>query len=1055
MVNSSEQMIDKINTILKDKKDAVINIVNDKLTISVFMALEANLKNVKQINLVIRDTRFVPENNEISHEFEMITPNEVLYSSYDIVEKNKLKHFAKAKAMHDFIRDNVNVKKIKKGIKINGNILIIDDDFMIQGSSSLEISDKRKNRNFDFDTFLSGTMDKSQIQSALERYNQIWYDSSVTEDYKNELLESLEFVYKNHTPEFLYYFTLNELFGHQLDNGIERFEKDSEKFKKTEIWNTLFDFQKDCVVSAIQKLQKYGGCIIADSVGLGKTFEALAVIKYFEIRNDNVLVLTPAKLYDNWKSFTGDYVDSFMNERFNYKIMFHTDLSRYKGESKSGNDLSRFNWSNFDLVVIDESHNFRNRNDRYDENDKLIMNRYSRLLQDVIKSGKNSTKVLLLSATPVNNSLVDLKNQLSIITGDRDSAFSEEGITSIGYTLKKATEIINEWGKGINQKKNELLDSLPSDFYKLLEMMTISRSRKHITNYYGTQNIGTFPRKEKPQTYSPEIDKNGELLKFKETNSILGDLKLSVYTPTDYIKPEYMMYYAEKYSLSGKRGGKLDFTTQSKGLIYLHRVNLFKRLESSVYSFSETLRRLLENIDRMTETLLRGNRIDTEAEAIEEDEEIVYIEGSKYEIEAKHLRISNYIEDLVADRKIVEEIYKETLKVLNEDRDNKIYELEKIITDKIEKTPYNDGNRKIIIFTAFADTADYIYMSLKEKMKDKNIHMASITGKNVKTTNKNVESEFNKVLCAFSPKSKMKKELPQEEQIDILIGTDCISEGQNLQDCDTVINFDIHWNPVSLIQRFGRIDRIGSSNKSIQMINFFPNADLNEYLDLENRVKGKMTLLNIASTGDEDVLNPEMNDFNFRKRQLERLREEVIEIEDTNDNISLTDLNMNEYLYELSKYVSENKEIHKIPKGIYSVTEGEQKGVLFCFKHSRNDAKPKNDSSLYPYYLIFVSNNKEILFKNSQAREVVKLFRQLCYEKNEVQEKVLKEFFEETKNASEMGFYSELLNMAVNSIKGEEEEKAVQTVFDFSGFNNNFKDDTADDFELVSFLVVG
>ena len=342
-----------------------------------------------------------------------------------------------------------------------------------------------------------------------------------------------------------------------------------------------------------------------------------------------------------------------------------------------------------------------------------------------------------------------------------------------------------------------------------------------------------------------------------------------------------------------------------------------------------------------------------------------------------------------------------------------------------------------------------------EIMKNKNIHMASITGKNVKTTNKNVESEFNKVLCAFSPKSKMKKELPQEEQIDILIGTDCISEGQNLQDCDTVINFDIHWNPVSLIQRFGRIDRIGSSNKSIQMINFFPNADLNEYLDLENRVKGKMTLLNIASTGDEDVLNPEMNDFNFRKKQLERLREEVIEIEDTNDNISLTDLNMNEYLYELSKYVSENKEIYKIPKGIYSVTEGGQKGVLFCFKHSRNDAKPKNDSSLYPYYLIFVSNNKEILFKNSQAREVVKLFRQLCYEKNEVQEKVLKEFFEETKNASEMGFYSELLNTAVNSIKGEEEEKAVQTVFDFSGFNNNFKDDTADDFELVSFLVVG
>ena len=1052
MVNSSEQMIDKINTILKDKKDAVIDIVNDKLTISVFMALEANLKNVKQINLVIRDTRFIPENNEISHEFEMITPNEVLYNSYDIVEKNKLKHFAKAKAMHDFIRENVNVKKIKKGIKINGNILIIDDDFMIQGSSSLEISDKRKNRNFDFDTYLNGTMDKSQIQSALKKYNQIWYDSSVTEDYKNELLESLEFVYKNHTPEFLYYFTLNELFGDRLDNGIERFEKDSEKFKKTEIWNTLFDFQKDCVVSAIQKLQKYGGCIIADSVGLGKTFEALAVIKYFEIRNDNVLVLTPAKLYDNWRSFSGNYKDSFLNEIFNYKIMFHTDLSRNKGESKSGYELSRFDWSKFDLVVIDESHNFRNRIAKYDENDELIMNRYFKLLHNVIKSGKN-TKVLLLSATPVNNSLVDLKNQLSIITGDKDDAFNEEGISSIGYLLKKATQVINDWEKDGNRKKDELLDNLPSDFYKLLEMMTISRSRKHITNYYGTKNIGNFPKKNKPITYYPEIDSKNELLNFKNTNSLLEELNLSVYTPTKFIKSEHLAYYINKYKLSGNRGGKLDFETQSKGLIYLHRVNLFKRLESSIYSFSETLKRLIENIDRTIENLQKGRQIEENPEV--EDDEEVYIERSKYDIKVEHLRINAYLEELYSDREIVEKIYNETLILLKEDRDKKIYELEKIVEDKVKNTPYNDGNRKILIFTAFADTADYIYSKFSEKFIEKNINIAGVTGKGVKTTNKKVKEDFHSILSAFSPKSKMKIEIPQEEQIDIIVATDCISEGQNLQDCDTVINFDIQWNPVSLIQRFGRVDRIGSTNERIQMINFFPNADLNDYLDLERRVKGKMTTLNIASTGDEDMLNPEMNDFNFRKRQLEKLREEVIEIEDTNDNISLTDLNMNEYLYELSKYVSENKEIYKIPKGIYSVTEGGQKGVLFCFKHSRNDAKPKNDSSLYPYYLIFVSNNKEILFKNSQAREVVKLFRQLCYEKNEVQEKVLKEFFEETKNASEMGFYSELLNTAVNSIKGEEEEKAVQTVFDFSGFNNNFKDDTADDFELVSFLVVG
>ena len=621
MGNSAKKFIEKINEVLAEKENAVVNIINDKLTISVFTALEKNLKNVKEINFIIRDTKFIPKNDEISREFE-ITPNDILYNSYDIKEKNKLKHFAKAKAMYDFIKNNVNVRKVKPYQKVNGNILIIDDDFMIQGTSSLEIYEKRVNR-YDFDTTIKGESEKSQILGMSKIYDEIWNNNDVTQDYKQELLESLEFVYKNYNPEFLYYFTLNELFGDRLDSGIERFENDSEKFKKTEIWNSLFDFQKDCVVSAIQKLQKYGGCIIADSVGLGKTFEALAVIKYFEIRNDNVLVLTPAKLYDNWRSFTGSYKDSFLNEMFNYKIMFHTDLSRTKGESKSGYELSRFDWSKFDLVVIDESHNFRNRIAKYDENDELIMNRYFKLLHNVIKSGKN-TKVLLLSATPVNNSLVDLKNQISIITGDNDSAFNEEGISSVGYILKKATQVINDWEKEGSQKKDELLDNLPSDFYKLLEMMTISRSRKHITNYYGTKNIGKFSQKNKPITYYPEIDSEGKLLDFKDTNSLLEELNLSVYTPTKFIKREKLAYYIEKYKLSGNRGGKLDFETQSKGLIYLRRVNLFKRLESSVYSFSETLKRLIENIDSTIDNLQRGQQIEEELDVENEDDSYTY-----------------------------------------------------------------------------------------------------------------------------------------------------------------------------------------------------------------------------------------------------------------------------------------------------------------------------------------------------------------------------------------------------------------------------------------------
>lgn len=1051
-INTNEQMIQKINEVLQNKKDAVVNIVNDKLTISVFSLLEKNLKNVKKINFVIRDVRYLPQQSEIAHEFE-INPTDVLFNAYDITEKNKLQHFSRARSMHDFIEKYVNVRKVNSGIQVGGNVLIIDDDFMIQGSSSLEVS-KKNNRellsNINFDSILSGSADKEQIQGATETFNRIWFNKRFSVDYKKELLTSLQYVYKEHAPEFLYYFTLNELFGDQLDAGVERFERDSVRFKKTQIWNALYDFQKDCVVSAIRKLNTYGGCIIADSVGLGKTFEALAIIKYFEIGMNRVLVLTPAKLYDNWNSFRGDYKDSFLKETFNYRIMFHTDLSRYSGMSRSGQDLKKFDWGLYDLVVIDESHNFRNRNDRYDDNDQLIMTRYARLMQDVIKHGNNNTKVLMLSATPVNNSLVDLKNQISIITRDTDSAFEEKGITSVENLLRRTSASINAWEKRPHHKKDELLDSLPSDFYKLLEMMTIARSRKHITNYYGNNGVGKFPEKNRPITLNSDIDTEGELLNFKETNELLEALILSVYTPMKYIKKEYTKIYTDKYSLKGKHGGYMEFDTQANGMIILHRFNLFKRLESSVYSFEETLRRMIEKIERTQESLLKGIGDILQEDTEFDDNEEVYIEG-KYEIDVKHLRIDDYLEDLESDKRIISKIHENAKKVLTEQRDQKLRDLIKILEYKLKETPYNNGNKKVIVFTAFADTADYLYDKLSKKL---NVYTACVTGKRVVTNNKNVDSEFNSVLCAFSPLSKMKKEISADEQIDLLIGTDCISEGQNLQDCDTVINFDIQWNPVSLIQRFGRIDRIGSKNTNIQMSNFFPNMELNDYLGLEARVKGKMTTLNLVSTGDEDVLTPEMNDFNFRKRQLERLKDEVIDIEDANENISLTDLNMNEYLNELSEYIQNVPEIKKVPKGVYSVTDGDNTGVLFCFKHRNNTNKPKSDSSLYPYYLIYMKNNGEVLYGNGQAREVVKQFRKLCYKKKQPVMELFREFFVRTNNAKDMQFYSDLLNKAIKSIKGEEESKATQLMFDFGGFNNAFAEETADDFELISFLVV-
>ena len=714
VINSNEQMIEKINEVLQKKKDAIVNIVNDKLTISVFSLLEKNLKNVKEINFVIRDVKFLPHQSEIAHEFE-INPTDVLFNAYDITEKNKLQHFSKARSMHDFIEEHINIRKVNTGIRIGGNILIIDDDFMIQGSSSLEVSKKSNRDNFwniNFDTIVTGSADKEQILGVLEIFKKIWFNEKVSVDYKDELLASLQYVYKEHAPEFLYYFTLNELFGNQLDVGIERFERDSVRFKKTAIWNTLYDFQKDCVVSAIRKLNTYGGCIIADSVGLGKTFEALAIIKYFEIGMNRVLVLTPAKLYDNWNSFRGDNKDSFLHETFNYRIMFHTDLSRYSGMSRSGQDLKKFDWGLYDLVVIDESHNFRNRNDRYDDNDQLIMTRYARLMQDVIKHGNNNTKVLMLSATPVNNSLVDLKNQISIITRDIDSTFEEQGITSVENLLRRTSASINAWEKIPHHQKDQLLDSLPSDFYKLLELMTISRSRKHITNYYGDKGVGQFPEKNKPYTLNSDIDTKGELLHFKETNELLEALILSVYTPTRYIKEEYKKLYIDKYSLKGKHGGAMNFDNQANGMIILHRFNLFKRLESSVYSFEETLRRLLEKIERTEQLLLKGSgNVSEEDNDFEDNESVdVYIEG-KYEIDIKHLRVHDYLEDLASDKYIISEIHKNAKRILDEQRDQKLQDLMAILERKVMETPYNTDNRKVIVFTAFADTADYLYSS--------------------------------------------------------------------------------------------------------------------------------------------------------------------------------------------------------------------------------------------------------------------------------------------------------------------------------------------------------
>ena len=1054
-MNSSTEYINALNAVLSKKKNADVYILNDKLTLSVFSVLEKSLCNVRKIYLIIRDTPHLPK-DEVAREFEM-NPNDTLYNEYDIIEKNELTHFAKAKSMHDFISKNVEIRRLDPRAKLGINILIIDDDFMITGTTSLELNENRSDRGISFNTIIDGSMDKEQIIRFKDEFERIWLSEQYTHDFKDTLLRSLAFVYKEHTPEFAYYFTLNELYGDKIDEGVQRFERDNSGFKESKIWSMLFDFQKEAVLYAIQKINKYNGCIIAHSVGLGKTFEALAVIKYFSDRQDNILVLTPAKLYNNWDTFRdNDYSDNpLADDNIRYKVLCHTDLSRYSGTSRSGFDLERFDWRRFDLIVIDESHNFRNRTEKEDGE-----TRYQRLLETVVKK-KNRTKVLLLSATPVNNSLSDLKNQISLITADRDDFYEKDGIESISATLRKASIVFNNWEKEGRKAKEKLYDSLPKDFFDLLELLTISRSRKHITNYYNSSDIGSFPIKLPVSTYNPDIDSDGKLLIFRDTLTTLEDLLLAAYTPMRYIKPQYRQMYIEKYQTIHK--GRVIFTQEGRENTtkILQMFNLFKRLESSVFAFEQTLSKQNDRIDRYIELLTSNADTVTDEEYLDEEETTL---DYKLDIKIAHLDKERYLEDLHFDKAIIEKLRGEAQEILSGGRDEKLSQLREIVTEKLNTTPTNTGNRKILIFSAFADTANYLYDSIADMLLKAGYYTAMVSGSGKPRTNarimvgKRQSIDFNKVLTHFSPMSKQ-ADIPESEQITVLIGTDCISEGQNLQDCDTVINYDIQWNPVTLIQRFGRIDRIGSKNAYIKLINFFPAMALNEYLGLESRVKKKMVQSNIVSTGDDNLLDPEMNDISFRTRQMEKLKDEVIDIDDANDTISITDLNMNQYIYELSQYTKAYPEILQVPRGIYSIAMAneiglDQNGVLFCFKYKNNEEKPNSDSSLFPYYIAFISDDGEIIYGSTQARELLKRFRGLCYGKDQVNGDLVQAFLKETHNTKDMTRYSQLLSKVVASIQKVEEDNAGFTLFDFGGFKNDFANKTTDDFELVSFIIV-
>ena len=1053
------------------KTGTKLSIISAYFTIYAYESLRKELNKIDDLRLLFSEPTFVNEKKDIRREFKLNGSFEkgIAGDKYEIKLKGELKQSEIARECADWIKKKVEVRAYDEEYPIPQKMFIMknknQENSYVAGSSDFTSSGLGfvSSTKPEVNQYMKNDMFTEQM---LMQFDMFWNDKEKVKDVKESLLETLEGVYKENNGEFIYYVTLYNIFKEYLDNlDEEDIVKEKTGFTNTLVWNKLYKFQKDGVLGSIDKLEKYNGCIIADSVGLGKTFEALAVIKYYELRNHKVLVLCPKKLRDNWLMYrNNDKRNLLVNDRFSYDVLNHTDLNRESGYSGDIN-LNTVYWENYDLIVIDESHNFRNNNPR-----KGKITRYEKLLETVIKKGIK-TKVLMLSATPVNNKMNDLKNQIAFVTEGIDTAFKEHGIKSIEQTLRKAQMSFNKWNTLGEEEKilEKLLEYLETDYFKLLDMLTIARSRKHIEKYYNMSEMGEFPERFKPLNIKANIDVKNEFIPLKEVNNSIRHLSLAIYSPLKYVLPNKIRYYSEKYDT--KTGHSIfKQSDREESLIHLMRVNIFKRMESSIHSFGITVSKLLDKIEYALQKI--ENR-DFEVEDINIDEveiddprfDSLLIGSKKIKVLIKDIDIIKWKQELESDREILSEILKEAYKI-QPVRDQKLKELKDLIRNKVNK-PINDKNKKILIFTAFADTASYLYDNLNKWVKDEfNLSSALVIGSGTnKTTMKGIKADFNAILTNFSPESKERDKLYPEltDEIDLLIATDCISEGQNLQDCDYLINYDIHWNPVRIIQRFGRIDRIGSKNKYIQLVNFWANMELDEYINLEARVSGRMVMLDISATGEDNIIDDSktgMNDLEYRKSQLKQLQDQVVDLEDIKGGISITDLTFNDFKMDLVNYMKSNRKIiEKASTGMYAIVKSNiseaEGGVIFCLKQINKDIKPSENNPLNPYFLVYMNDEGEVRYNFIQSKKILDLYKKLCSGSSELYDTLIEEFNKETNNAYDMTKYSSLLEKVVENIVGKEEEKGIDSLFSFGATTlSNSMIKNLDDFELISFLLI-
>ncbi len=1077
------QLIDNINQTLRNdlvatiKSGSRVSIAAASFSIYAFQELKEQLKDIDELRFIFTSPSFTTEKaDKQRREFYIPRLNrerDLFGSEFEIKLRNELSLKAVAKECAEWIRQKACFKSNRTNENMMGFINVDDINYMpITGFTTVDLGCERGNNAYQF----VQRTDAPMSLFYLNLFNQVWHDGEKLQVVTEQVLDNITNAYKENAPEFIYFVTLYNIFNEFLEDISEDvLPNEATGFKSSVIWNKLYNFQRDAALAIINKLEKYNGCILADSVGLGKTFTALSVIKYYENRNKSVLVLCPKKLHQNWVTYRSNYLNNpLVADRLRYDILYHTDLSRQSGQS-NGLDLEHINWGNYDLVVIDESHNFRNggkvTTDENDENPRE--NRYLQLMNKVIRAGVK-TKVLMLSATPVNNRFNDLRNQLQLAyEGDSERMDALLNTTSsIDKIFRDAQSAFNRWSKMPPEERTtkNLLSLLSFDFFEVLDSVTIARSRKHIEQYYDTTDIGKFPERLKPISRSPKLTDLPTAVSFNDIFVSVTELNLAIYTPSDFILPSKLEKYLDT-KVDGSLGN-LSRSGRERGIRQLMSINLLKRLESSVNSFRLTLTRIKDFIQTTVDAIDRlaangghstVNDYDFDSNLdFDEREDTVFIGGKKTKIDLADMDYVQWREYLVKDLDNLR-----TLLFMLEDitpaHDSKLQLLIEDIRSKFAN-PINPGNKKIIIFTAFSDTAQYLYENIAPLIKERTgLNTALISGDvearcTIKTREK---MDFDKVLTLFSPISKEKAAVYPNlhEEIDVLIATDCISEGQNLQDCDYLINYDIHWNPVRIIQRFGRIDRIGSRNAVIQLVNYWPDMDLDEYIDLKGRVEARMKVSVLTATGDDNPLtDAEQGDLKYRRDQLERLKEEVVDIEEMNTGVSIMDLGLNEFRLDLLEYIKQDNDIEHTPMGLHAIVPSDKDtppGVIFVLKNRNNSINIDRKNRLHPFYMVYITKESEVIIDHLDPKSLLDTMRHLCRGNATPLLELCHKFNAETRDGQRMGTYSKLLGDAISSlIKVKETTDLFSFLDGDSGslFGNEVRG--LDDFELICFLVI-